>query len=83
MAMIPIFTLKLDRGIQAKGVTVGTYDGIHPSLTCATDAGKVFHGNHVLLCIFCDYFFSSDYFYYNGDNDDDDVYVYSDYSYEI
>lgn len=42
MAMIPIFTLKLDRGIQAKGVTVGTYDGVHPSLTCATDAGKVF-----------------------------------------
>ena len=44
MSMIPIFSLKLDHGIETGRVTVGKFDGVHPSLTCATTAGKVTQG---------------------------------------
>ena len=39
--LIPIFTLKLNQKIIPRTVTVGNYDGKHPSLTAATSAGKV------------------------------------------
>ena len=39
--MIPVFTLKLNQKILPRLVTVGKYDGIHPSLTAATNGNKV------------------------------------------
>ena len=39
--LVPIFTLKLNQKILPRLVTVGSYDGIHPSLTAATAGGKV------------------------------------------
>jgi hypothetical protein len=39
--LVPIFTLKLNQKILPRLVTVGSYDGIHPSLTAATTGGKV------------------------------------------
>ncbi|XP_062860242.1 Bardet-Biedl syndrome 2 protein homolog [Trichomycterus rosablanca] len=45
--LVPIFTLKLNHKINPRMVTVGKYDGIHPCLTAATQAGKVFiHNPH-------------------------------------
>ncbi len=44
--LVPIFTLKLNQKIFPRLVTVGHYDGKHPSLTAATNGGKV-----VLQCI--------------------------------
>ena len=40
--LIPAFQLQLGHPIQHGQVCVGKYDGKHPSLTCATSAGKVF-----------------------------------------
>ncbi|XP_064385528.1 Bardet-Biedl syndrome 2 protein homolog isoform X2 [Halichondria panicea] len=40
--LVPIFTLKLNQKIFPRLVTVGHYDGKHPSLTAATNGGKVF-----------------------------------------
>jgi len=48
--LIPIFTLKLDQKIIPRTVTVGKYDGLHPSLTAATSAGKV---NPHICCVTC------------------------------
>ena len=39
--LVPIFTLKLNQKIFPRQVTVGKYDGKHPSLTAATNGGKV------------------------------------------
>ncbi|XP_069575526.1 BBSome complex member BBS2 isoform X1 [Brachyistius frenatus] len=45
--MVPIFTLKLNHKINPRMVTVGRFDGVHPCLTAATQAGKVFiHNPH-------------------------------------
>ncbi|KAL4225721.1 Bardet-Biedl syndrome 2 protein [Mactra antiquata] len=46
--LVPIFTLNLKHKVNAHMVTIGKYDGIHSSLTCATAAGKVLiHNPHV------------------------------------
>ena len=39
--LVPIFTLNLHQRVNAHMVTIGKYDGVHCSLTCATAAGKV------------------------------------------
>ena len=39
--LIPIFTLKFNQKVIPRTVTVGNYDGKHPSITAATSAGKV------------------------------------------
>lgn len=39
--LVPIFTLKLNHKINPRMVTVGKFDGVHPCLTAATQAGKV------------------------------------------
>ncbi|KAJ3595917.1 hypothetical protein NHX12_002329 [Muraenolepis orangiensis] len=45
--LVPIFTLKLNHKINPCMVTVGRFDGVHPCLTAATQAGKVFiHNPH-------------------------------------
>ncbi|XP_043563232.1 Bardet-Biedl syndrome 2 protein homolog isoform X1 [Chiloscyllium plagiosum] len=45
--LVPVFTLKLNHRINPRMVTVGKYDGTHPCLTAATQAGKVFiHNPH-------------------------------------
>ena len=41
--IVPIFSLKLNNKICARTVSIGKYDGIHPCLTAATLAGKVFY----------------------------------------
>ncbi|KAM9301908.1 BBSome complex member BBS2 [Gastrophryne carolinensis] len=46
--LVPIFTLKLNHKINPRMVAVGKYNGMHPCLTAATQAGKVFiHNPHV------------------------------------
>ncbi|MBN3311028.1 BBSome complex member BBS2 [Amia ocellicauda] len=45
--LVPVFTLKLNHKINPCMVTVGKFDGVHPCLTAATQAGKVFiHNPH-------------------------------------
>uniref|UniRef100_A0A8C9TK54 Bardet-Biedl syndrome 2 protein homolog n=1 Tax=Scleropages formosus TaxID=113540 RepID=A0A8C9TK54_SCLFO len=45
--LVPIFTLKLNHKINPRMVTVGKFDGVHPCLAAATQAGKVFiHNPH-------------------------------------
>ncbi|XP_052802145.1 Bardet-Biedl syndrome 2 protein homolog [Mya arenaria] len=45
--LVPIFTLNLKHKVNPHMVTIGKYDGIHCSLTCATTAGKVIvHNPH-------------------------------------
>uniref|UniRef100_A0A669CVB4 Bardet-Biedl syndrome 2 protein homolog n=1 Tax=Oreochromis niloticus TaxID=8128 RepID=A0A669CVB4_ORENI len=45
--LVPIFTLKLNHKINPRMVTIGQFDGVHPCLTAATQAGKVFiHNPH-------------------------------------
>lgn len=45
--IVPIFSLKLNNKILPRTVDVGKYDGLHPCLTAATLAGKVFiHNPH-------------------------------------
>ncbi|XP_077372555.1 BBSome complex member BBS2 [Festucalex cinctus] len=45
--LVPIFTLKLSHKINPRMVTIGKFDGVHPCLTAATQAGKVFiHNPH-------------------------------------
>lgn len=45
--LVPIFTLKLSHKINPRMVTMGKFDGVHPCLTAATQAGKVFiHNPH-------------------------------------
>lgn len=50
--LVPIFTLKLNHKINPRMVTIGQFDGVHPCLTAATQAGKV-RGNK---CQFPKYF---------------------------
>ncbi|XP_029780712.1 Bardet-Biedl syndrome 2 protein [Suricata suricatta] len=45
--LLPVFTLKLRHKISPRMVAIGRYDGIHPCLAAATQAGKVFiHNPH-------------------------------------
>ncbi|XP_020386801.1 Bardet-Biedl syndrome 2 protein homolog isoform X1 [Rhincodon typus] len=45
--LVPVFSLKLNHRINPRMVTVGKYDGTHPCLTAATQAGKIFiHNPH-------------------------------------
>lgn len=45
--LIPAFQLHLNNPVLHGHATVGKYDGKHPSLTCATSAGKIFiHSPH-------------------------------------
>uniref|UniRef100_A0A4W4H8M2 Bardet-Biedl syndrome 2 protein homolog n=1 Tax=Electrophorus electricus TaxID=8005 RepID=A0A4W4H8M2_ELEEL len=45
--LVPIYTLKLNHKINPRMVTMGKFDGVHPCLTAATQAGKVFiHNPH-------------------------------------
>lgn len=45
--LLPVFTLKLRHKINPRMVAIGCYDGTHPCLTAATQAGKVFiHNPH-------------------------------------
>ncbi|KAL4657039.1 Bardet-Biedl syndrome 2 protein-like [Arapaima gigas] len=45
--LVPIFTLKLNHKINPRMVAVGKFDGVHPCLAAATQAGKVFiHNPH-------------------------------------
>lgn len=45
--LVPIFSFKLNNKICARTVAIGRYDGIHPCLTAASLAGKVFiHSPH-------------------------------------
>ena len=45
--IVPIFSLKLNNKITPRTVAIGKYDGLHPCLTAATLAGKVFiHNPH-------------------------------------
>uniref|UniRef100_A0A8C0DUE4 Bardet-Biedl syndrome 2 protein homolog n=1 Tax=Balaenoptera musculus TaxID=9771 RepID=A0A8C0DUE4_BALMU len=45
--LLPVFTLKLRHKIIPRMVAVGRYDGTHPCLAAATQAGKVFiHNPH-------------------------------------
>ncbi|XP_003228629.2 Bardet-Biedl syndrome 2 protein [Anolis carolinensis] len=45
--LVPVFTLKLSHKILPRMVALGKYDGVHPCLTAATQAGKVFiHNPH-------------------------------------
>ncbi|XP_077953678.1 BBSome complex member BBS2-like isoform X2 [Gasterosteus aculeatus] len=45
--LVPIFTLKLNHKINPRMVTELKFDGVHPRLTAATQAGKVFiHNPH-------------------------------------
>ncbi|XP_076471664.1 BBSome complex member BBS2-like [Babylonia areolata] len=46
--LVPIFTLKLNHKVSPRTVAIGRFDGIHPSLTCGTTAGKVLiHSPHL------------------------------------
>uniref|UniRef100_A0A8C9A0B4 Bardet-Biedl syndrome 2 protein homolog n=1 Tax=Prolemur simus TaxID=1328070 RepID=A0A8C9A0B4_PROSS len=45
--LMPVFTLKLRHKISPRMVAIGRYDGTHPCLAAATQAGKVFiHNPH-------------------------------------
>ncbi|XP_075289898.1 BBSome complex member BBS2 isoform X2 [Opisthocomus hoazin] len=45
--LVPVFTLKLSHKIVPRTVALGRYDGTHPCLAAATQAGKVFiHSPH-------------------------------------
>lgn len=39
--LLPVFTLKLRHKISPRMVAIGRYDGTHPCLAAATQAGKV------------------------------------------
>ncbi|KAK7500508.1 hypothetical protein BaRGS_00008415 [Batillaria attramentaria] len=46
--LVPIFSLKLNHKVSPRTVAIGRFDGVHPSLTCGTTAGKVLiHSPHV------------------------------------
>ena len=42
--LVPVFTLKLHQKIYPRLVTVGKFDGIHPSIEAVTTGGKVSSG---------------------------------------
>ncbi|XP_061863097.1 Bardet-Biedl syndrome 2 protein isoform X2 [Colius striatus] len=45
--LVPVFTLKLNHKILPRTVALGRFDGTHPCLAAATQAGKVFiHNPH-------------------------------------
>uniref|UniRef100_A0A8D0GH17 Bardet-Biedl syndrome 2 protein homolog n=1 Tax=Sphenodon punctatus TaxID=8508 RepID=A0A8D0GH17_SPHPU len=45
--LVPVFTLKLSHKILPRMVALGKYDGTHPCLAAATQAGKIFiHNPH-------------------------------------
>lgn len=41
--LVPIFSLKLNHKVSPRTVSIGKFDGVHPSLTCGTTGGKVCH----------------------------------------
>uniref|UniRef100_A0A452T0P3 BBSome complex member BBS2 n=1 Tax=Ursus maritimus TaxID=29073 RepID=A0A452T0P3_URSMA len=48
--LLPVFTLKLRHKISPRMVAIGRYDGTHPCLAAATQAGKVFiHNPHTRI----------------------------------
>uniref|UniRef100_A0AAQ6IFS2 Bardet-Biedl syndrome 2 protein homolog n=1 Tax=Anabas testudineus TaxID=64144 RepID=A0AAQ6IFS2_ANATE len=47
--LVPIFTLKLNHKINPRMVTIGKFDGVHPCLTAATQAGKVSDGANAIV----------------------------------
>ncbi|XP_019522365.1 PREDICTED: Bardet-Biedl syndrome 2 protein [Hipposideros armiger] len=47
--LLPVFTLKLRQKINPRMVAVGRYDGIHPCLAAATQAGKVADGANAIV----------------------------------
>ncbi|XP_048461696.1 Bardet-Biedl syndrome 2 protein homolog isoform X3 [Rhincodon typus] len=47
--LVPVFSLKLNHRINPRMVTVGKYDGTHPCLTAATQAGKVADGANAIV----------------------------------
>uniref|UniRef100_A0AAQ6AP08 Bardet-Biedl syndrome 2 protein homolog n=1 Tax=Amphiprion ocellaris TaxID=80972 RepID=A0AAQ6AP08_AMPOC len=47
--LVPIFTLKLNHKINPRMVTIGKFDGVHPCLTAATQAGKVADGANAIV----------------------------------
>ncbi|KAG9336957.1 hypothetical protein JZ751_029974 [Albula glossodonta] len=47
--LVPIFTLKLNHKINPRMVTVGKFDGVHPCLTAATQAGKSAQDSDITL----------------------------------
>lgn len=49
--LVPIFTLKLNHKINPRMVTVGKFDGVHPCLTAATQAGKVREFNTFIVSL--------------------------------
>lgn len=49
--LVPIFTLKLNHKINPRMVTVGKFDGVHPCLTAATQAGKVREINALIVSL--------------------------------
>lgn len=54
----PVFTLKLNQKIFPRLVTIGNYDGKHPSLTAATSGNKVVFLKILMLrqCVVIDNF---------------------------
>ncbi|EPY77132.1 Bardet-Biedl syndrome 2 protein-like protein [Camelus ferus] len=47
--LLPVFTLKLRHKISPRMVAVGRYDGTHPCLAAATQAGKVADGANAIV----------------------------------
>ncbi|KAM8983485.1 BBSome complex member BBS2 isoform 4-T4 [Ara ararauna] len=47
--LVPVFTLKLSHKILPRMVALGRYDGMHPCLAAATQAGKVSDGANAIV----------------------------------
>ncbi|RMC09141.1 hypothetical protein DUI87_14148 [Hirundo rustica rustica] len=47
--LVPVFTLKLNHKILPRMVALGRYDGTHPCLAAATQAGKVSDGANAIV----------------------------------
>ncbi|XP_030368636.1 Bardet-Biedl syndrome 2 protein isoform X7 [Strigops habroptila] len=47
--LVPVFTLKLSHKILPRMVALGRYDGTHPCLAAATQAGKVSDGANAIV----------------------------------
>ncbi|KAK7799011.1 hypothetical protein U0070_025962 [Myodes glareolus] len=47
--LLPVFTLKLRHKISPRMVAIGRYDGTHPCLAAATQAGKVADGANAIV----------------------------------
>ncbi|OXB74090.1 UNVERIFIED_CONTAM: hypothetical protein H355_003153 [Colinus virginianus] len=47
--LVPVFTLKLSHKLQPRTVALGRFDGAHPCLAAATQAGKVSDGANAIV----------------------------------